>query len=1043
MNWLSKNAEALVDICTKNASDGREAATEATVDVAVVGSGYGGAVAALRFAEHGEKVYVLERGQEYVSGEFPNDLSQIGKHVRSEVAALSGVTTQGYEDGLFDFRIGLRAGALVGNGLGGGSLINAGVGLRPDPRVFKQDEWPAALRQTDLEKYYTCAYKTLELQTTACTDLIDLKKTAKYKSLKDLSVAANKSTNQPTNDATKKVSVAFEQVPIAVQLQEPVDTTLGLRKACNGCGDCVTGCNNHAKLSLTATYLPRAVKAGAELFTGLTVLRVSHDPVGNNEFPWLVHFIRTAERTLQHDIQHNVDSEPVPQPAADQNNWVHKLRARRVVLSAGTFGSSEILLRSRAKGLQVSNTALGMGVSGNGDDVAFGFDLKNEANAVGWGSKPPTQNPVGPTISGAIRFTDPEDVKRSTLIQDGAIPGLMGGVVHELLTTLGTLAQMGHWGIRSLHGGDPLTLKPQALLRSLTLLGMGHDTAGGVIVLDKKCDRVGWGWPEAADEPTPALHKARMKACVEKLGGLYIQNPAVNAIPDSMNSVLSGPKPGGALFTVHPLGGCRMGDTMLEGVVNHWGAVWKDHDKVHDGLYVLDGSTIPSSLGVNPLLTITALAERSCEMILMGMGERKTNEKARDIPDQPVFPDPLQVLKDVHASTRLAEVLRGRLSASTTQQSQVAIIAQRISDLLPPLLTPSTATATTPLSDFFKEQNTLDVALFLQFDIAHWQSLMDEETHAVQVSIPPPGEDSYQTSRMQFDIKDTAGAKTKVELTATGGHVKLFTQCKDNCFALTSRWTRTALTYGVGRWWPDYLKDKALEELQKKYAPKRALRPRWSFVSAAKLINHANEVREFTYEVRLVDKSEPPNHYILRGKKTFEAAASWSALLKQALSKGWPAPQRRSLWQQLTELQVDLYICRAGKTNETERCIASGRLAMDLPDMMRRVMPQLGRNRDSLSALHEFSSYPLLFIGSFSKLGCSTFDCQITKPTTSACLICQMQTQPESTNLKVILSLITSFIQICKTKTARPPKQKYTGWTCLLQREKSLKKNKY
>ncbi len=990
MNWLSKNAEALVEICTKNSGEGIENTTEATVDVAVVGSGYGGAVSALRFAEHGEKVYVLERGQEYVAGEFPNDLSQIGKYVRSEVAALSGVSTQGYEDGLFDFRIGLRAGALVGNGLGGGSLINAGVGLMPDPRVFKQDEWPAALRQADLRKYYNRAYETLELQTTACTDLTDLKKTAKYKRLKDLGVAANKSTNQPKNDATSKVSVAFEQVPIAVQLQEPVATTLGLRKACNGCGDCVTGCNNHAKLSLTATYLPRAVKAGAELFTGLTVLRVSHDPVGNNEFPWIVHFVRTAERTLQHDIQHHINSVPAPQPAANEKNWVHMLRARRVVLSAGTFGSSEILLRSRAEGLQVSNTALGMGVSGNGDDVAFGFELKDEANAVGWGSKPPTENPVGPTISGAIRFTDPEDVKRSTLIQDGAIPGLMGGVVHELLTTLGTLAQMGHWGIRSQHGGDPLTLKPQALLRSLTLLGMGHDTAGGVIVLDKKSDRVGWGWPKAADEPTPALHKARMKACVEKLGGLYIQNPAVNAIPDSMSSVLSGPKPGGALFTVHPLGGCRMGDTILEGVVNHWGAVWKDHDKVHDGLYVLDGSTIPSSLGVNPILTITALAERSCEMILMGMGERKTNEKARDIPDSPAFPKPLQVLKDVHASTRLAEVLRGRLSASTTQQSQLAIIAQRIRGRLPSFVTSPVLAATTPLNTLFKVEKELEVALFLQFDVAHWQGLMDKKTHPVRVFVPPHEEIGYQTSRMSFDIKDAEGATNRIELSVTGGCVELFSRRKDNWFVATSRWVRTSRTYVVGRWLPDYLKEKELKRRERNKCQSRnsfftrvISACEWSMprlaneiytelkcflrffgwlVNAAQLINHANEVREFTYKVRLVDKSDPPNHYILRGKKTFEAAASWSALLKQALSKGWPAPQRRSLWQQLTELQVDLYICRAGKTNETERCIASGRLAMDLPDMMRRVIPQLGRNRDSLSALHEFSSYPLLFL---------------------------------------------------------------------------------
>lgn len=146
MHWLSQSAETLIKICTgKHGASG-------TVDVAVVGSGYGGAVAALRFSEHGQTVYVLERGQEYVAGEFPNDLSQIGKHVRSEMATQKGVALQGYEEALFDFRIGLNAGALVGNGLGGGSLINAGVGLQPDKRVFRQADWPAALQQENLDK---------------------------------------------------------------------------------------------------------------------------------------------------------------------------------------------------------------------------------------------------------------------------------------------------------------------------------------------------------------------------------------------------------------------------------------------------------------------------------------------------------------------------------------------------------------------------------------------------------------------------------------------------------------------------------------------------------------------------------------------------------------------------------------------------------------------------------------------------------------------------------------------------------------------------
>src|SRR5262249_35788824 len=158
MHWLSESADALVALA-------RGELAETGVEVLVVGSGYGGAVAALRFAQAGRQVFVVERGREDVAGEFPNDLSPVGRHVRVETATTRGVQAAGGEDALFDFRIGLRAGALVGNGLGGGSLINAAVGLRPDPRVFAQPDWPAALRQEDLSPWFERAEASLEVKT--------------------------------------------------------------------------------------------------------------------------------------------------------------------------------------------------------------------------------------------------------------------------------------------------------------------------------------------------------------------------------------------------------------------------------------------------------------------------------------------------------------------------------------------------------------------------------------------------------------------------------------------------------------------------------------------------------------------------------------------------------------------------------------------------------------------------------------------------------------------------------------------------------------
>ncbi len=135
MHWLSHGVEQLIASCVDEGY---------APDVLVVGSGYGGSVAALRFAERGQSVAVLERGAEYVAGEFPTDFGQFGGFVRAEVGGdlerQKGPAAIGYEDALFDFRVGTRATALVGNGLGGGSLINAAVALRPDARGFNRVE---------------------------------------------------------------------------------------------------------------------------------------------------------------------------------------------------------------------------------------------------------------------------------------------------------------------------------------------------------------------------------------------------------------------------------------------------------------------------------------------------------------------------------------------------------------------------------------------------------------------------------------------------------------------------------------------------------------------------------------------------------------------------------------------------------------------------------------------------------------------------------------------------------------------------------------
>jgi cholesterol oxidase len=138
------------------------------------------------------------------------------------------------------------------------------------------------------------------------------------------------------------------------------------------------------------------------------------------------------------------------------------------------------------------------------------------------------------------------------------------------------------------------------LNRAITLLGCGHDSAAGEIRLD--ADGIAVRWPEYDHEPSHAELVTLMQAYARAHGGRFKPfTPARN-------------------LTAHPLGGCRMGATVAEGVVDHRGRVFDPRDgggaTVYPGLYVMDGSIIPTALGNNPLLTITALAERAADLLV-------------------------------------------------------------------------------------------------------------------------------------------------------------------------------------------------------------------------------------------------------------------------------------------------------------------------------------------------------------------------------------------------------------------------------------------
>ena len=111
-------------------------------DVVVIGSGYGGGIAASRLSRAGKQVCVLERGKELQPGEYPNTLVEAMEQMQVHTAG----GHKGSPTGLFDLHVHKGISVLVGCGLGGTSLINANVSIKPEERVFEDPRWPKQLR---------------------------------------------------------------------------------------------------------------------------------------------------------------------------------------------------------------------------------------------------------------------------------------------------------------------------------------------------------------------------------------------------------------------------------------------------------------------------------------------------------------------------------------------------------------------------------------------------------------------------------------------------------------------------------------------------------------------------------------------------------------------------------------------------------------------------------------------------------------------------------------------------------------------------------
>ncbi len=522
-------------------------------DVLVIGSGYGGAITAARLsAQPGHTVAVLERGRAWPVGSFPDTPDTAASALR-----LPGLNPTG----LFELRGSRDLTVLQGCGLGGTSLINGNVVIAPDADIFDDERWPAALTLESLTPYYDAARTMLGVNPHPRA-----RQFTKYQTLQQRARAAG---------------TTAEPVPIAVNFGGDGANAQGvMQSTCIDCGDCMTGCNVGAKNTVAMNYLPLARNNGADIFTNVEIQYIER----GGGLGWRAIGVRHLPLGL---------TEPVTMEAAT------------IVLSAGSLGSTGILLRSRARGLALS-PRLGDGFNGNGDFIAIAYNGDAPQDAIGFGNRPNhalRQHAPGPAVIGAVRYDPTGAANQRFLVEDLAFPSAMLASLMQIMPLFG--GEDTDSGDEAAELGRALLSRPSrpfdrahALAHSLALIVMGRDTISGRVVLGDD-DAATVSWPAENNQvPSVEIINAELREYAAQIGATYQSNPLWQ-LSDRRS-----------LITAHPLGGCPLGDSIETGACNADGQVFDDEGNLIDGLYVADGSIVPTALGANPLLTISALAER-------------------------------------------------------------------------------------------------------------------------------------------------------------------------------------------------------------------------------------------------------------------------------------------------------------------------------------------------------------------------------------------------------------------------------------------------
>lgn len=519
-----------------------------TYDYVVVGSGFGGSVSAMRLTEKGYSVLVMERGKRFRDHEFAKSNWHVRKYVWLPILRCFGILQISTFRDVF---------VLHGSGVGGGSLGYANVLMEPDDKLFAAPAWShLADWKTILKPHYATAKRMLGVNPNPCFWAADQ---VMHEIAKELGAVA---TFRPT-DVGAFFGKPGETVPDPYFGGEGPDRT-----GCLHCGGCMVGCRYGAKNTLVKNYLYLAEKWGAQVWPECEVRDVCPLPPHQRDGARYEVIYRSSTRWLM-------------KPE-------HSVRARNVILSAGSLGTLRLLFRCcdvtrslpkispRLGDMVRTNSEALLGSSARSLDVNYseGIAITSIFHADEVTAVEPVRYPAGSSL---MRFL------AGPLVNSG------GSVLVRFLKTV-----------------SQIFTRPIDFAKTHLLPGWAQRTTI-LLVMQTEDNRIRLrlgrslftAWRRDLVSKPDADHTIPSK--------INIGHKVTRMFAKKTNGIPAGSVNEGLLnipMTAHILGGCPMGLNANDGVVNLDCEI-----NNYPGLFVVNGSIVPANPGVNPSLTITALSE--------------------------------------------------------------------------------------------------------------------------------------------------------------------------------------------------------------------------------------------------------------------------------------------------------------------------------------------------------------------------------------------------------------------------------------------------